>query len=123
MRKYKKAILQIIRLSQGHLTAEDVYQLVRAEYPSIALATVYNNLNSLAELQLINKVQLTNLNYHYDKLVHSHGHLICDQCGRIEDLDIGDFIGGLEKQHRIKLGSCEVNLHYICDSCQTGDRK
>ena len=46
MTKYEKSIHDLISGSSSHLTAEQVYQALKAEYPQVVLATVYNNLTS-----------------------------------------------------------------------------
>lgn len=45
MTKYAKKILEIVESSRSHLTAEQVFEQLREAYPSVVLATVYNNLN------------------------------------------------------------------------------
>ena len=36
-----------------HLTAEDIYELVREDYPEIGLATIYRTVQLLLEMQLV----------------------------------------------------------------------
>ena len=49
MTKYMKKILEIVQTSYAHLTAEQVFQELRKTYPTVAMATVYNNLSRLRE--------------------------------------------------------------------------
>ena len=52
MTKYAKKILEIVESSNDHLTAEQIFMQLRETYPTVVLATVYNNLNRLWEENL-----------------------------------------------------------------------
>lgn len=73
----------------SHLTAEEIYEAVRVEYPEIGLATVYRTIQLLLELQLIDRVNLDDGCARYGmgakdaKTKHHHHHLICLSCGKI----------------------------------------
>ena len=41
-----------------HLTAEDIYELVREDYPEIGLATIYRTVQLLLEMQLVDRINL-----------------------------------------------------------------
>ena len=83
--KQKELILNIINNSYSHPTAYDVYLECKKEIPNISLGTVYRNLNTLVEMGSIQKLKSTNNIDRYDKtLVHSH--IICNKCGRIDDI-------------------------------------
>lgn len=49
MKKYRVKIQEIIENSHSHLTAEEVFRLLRETFPQVVRATVYNNLNALCE--------------------------------------------------------------------------
>ena len=56
--------------------------------PKIAVGTVYRNLNELAEVGIIRKIEVPNAPDRFDKTVAPHEHLICPECGAVEDLAI-----------------------------------
>lgn len=56
-------------------------------------ATVYNNLNYLSENGLIRRVRMHGGPDHFDGVLESHEHLVCDVCGKISDLSIKDIRG------------------------------
>ena len=58
MTKQKRLILDIINNSCAHYTAEEIFALAQRQMPSIARATVYNNLNTLLKENLIRKICL-----------------------------------------------------------------
>src|SRR5690554_2744133 len=85
------AILEVLSSRPGeHLTAEEIYDLVREKYQDIGLATVYRTIQMLSELDLIDKLNLDDgyvryeiSNKHHDEGCHHHHHLICLDCGNI----------------------------------------
>ena len=41
-----------------HMTAEDIYDLVKEDYPEIGLATIYRTLQLLLNMQLVDRINL-----------------------------------------------------------------
>lgn len=74
--------------SHAHPTAEDVYQCVRLELPSISLATVYKALEVLVSSGLVTKLPAGDVNgsARYDARSESHYHLRCLKTGAVQDL-------------------------------------
>ncbi|RAX58196.1 transcriptional repressor [Helicobacter monodelphidis] len=70
----------------GHATIEEVYERIRYLYPSLSLATVYKNLSSLQEVNVVDEVKIPNQKQHYEIAKDPHVHLVCQQCGEIRDL-------------------------------------
>lgn len=72
----------------SHPTADQIYQKVRRHFPNISLGTVYRNLQKLvAEGKL--QVLTLGRTQHFDPLVDSHQHFICQTCGRVYDILVG----------------------------------
>ncbi len=81
----KKNILEYLRSVKSHPTAEMVYNNVKHEVPKITLATVYRNLNQLADDKIILKLEV-NGEFRFDGDLSHHQHCICKGCGKIIDL-------------------------------------
>lgn len=73
----KQLVLQAVRELQCHPTADEVYQHVAARHPSISKATVYRNLNSLAEDGLLRRVAMPDAADRFDFTVGPHYHIKC----------------------------------------------
>ena len=72
----------------SHPTADQIYHRVRRHIPNISLGTVYRNLQKLvAEGKL--QVLTLGRTQHFDPLVDSHQHVICQTCGRVYDILVG----------------------------------
>ena len=70
-----------------HPTIDDLYESLRKENPSISLATVYKNLSTLKEKGIVIEINVTDGKMRYDIYSKPHIHLVCQQCGNIEDSD------------------------------------
>ena len=99
----RKAVLKALSSKPDqHLTAEEIYELVRVDTPEIGIATIYRTIQLLCELGLIDKLNLDDGYVRYeigkeDKNEHHHHHLICVNCGKVLKFD-DDLLDELEKQ-------------------------
>ncbi|MDD7282137.1 Fur family transcriptional regulator [Floccifex sp.] len=117
MTKYAKMILDLINLSNCHLTAEEIYFKMKEQNSKIVLATVYNNLSSLYDQGLIHKVKVDGQPDRYDKIIR-HDHLICKKCGKITDLFLTDLTSSLQNQLDVPVESYDLNISYVCEDCR-----
>ena len=115
--KYGAKILEIVNSSRSHMTAEEVFDALRQTYPTVVLATVYNNLNRLWQETLIRKVSVEGMPDRYDRN-QRHDHLVCKGCGKLLDIDLGDFTAEFEKKAGVSILSYDLKLNYLCDECQ-----
>ena len=115
--KYGKKILEIVTASSGHMTAEEIFDALRQTYPAVVLATVYNNLNRLCQEDLIRMVSVEGMPDRYDRTLR-HDHLVCKQCGRLLDIDLGDLTAQLEQKAGISILSYDLKLMYLCEDCR-----
>lgn len=110
--------------AEHHLSAEDVYQLVREKYPDIGLATVYRTLDLLAELNIVQRMNFGDGRHRYELsegISHHHHHLICNQCGQVYEFG-EDLLDALEetiaRQSGFRILDHEVKFFGICAQCQ-----
>ena len=82
------SLLHILNKLRDHPTADMVYEEVVREYPGISKATVYRNLNPMAKLGQIQKVQIPNSEDRYDFNLEKHYHFRCRGCGKVFDMKL-----------------------------------
>jgi Fur family ferric uptake transcriptional regulator len=71
-----------------HSTADDIYNVVRAELGAISRQAVYDALAVLTEKGILRRIQPAGSSARYeDRVGDNHHHLICRQCGRMVDVD------------------------------------
>ena len=114
--KYAKKILEIVESSNDHLTAEQIFMQLRETYPTVVLATVYNNLASLYAKGLIRKVAVPGFPDRYDNVTR-HDHLVCQNCGRLVDVSLEDFTESIQRDSGAQIISYDLNVTYLCPEC------
>lgn len=80
------AVLAVVRRAKDHPTADDIFQRVRAQIPSIGLGTIYRNLHKLVAQGRLLRVDLPAHATRYDATTATHDHFVCEGCGRVADL-------------------------------------
>ena len=90
MTPQRRAILEVLTGNTPHPTAEQIHGLVKERMPDISLATVYNTLRELTEMEELCELEVGHGERHYEISRENHAHWVCLRCGRIEDVS-GDF--------------------------------
>lgn len=118
--KQRQAVLRVIRGSDEHLTANEVFDDARRLLPGISFATVYNSLRYLKNEGLIGEIQFGWDANRYDRKLTQHDHAICNKCGKIVDLELalpdGVFEEAAERSN-FKAESIELTLRGLCPRC------
>ncbi|MFC2949181.1 Fur family transcriptional regulator [Virgibacillus sediminis] len=86
MTPQRVAVLEALLNSKSHPTADQIYQQVGRQFPTISQATVYNNLHTLCESGLAQELTFGNHSSRFDGDPSEHYHVICTGCGSIVDL-------------------------------------
>lgn len=116
--KQRELIYEQLKSNPIHPTAEEVYLQLKPHHPNISLATVYRNLNKLAESSIIKKIQGLDASDRFDHNTHEHYHFICEKCRRVYDvnLELLSYINDKVKDYNIK--SFDLLLKGICNNCK-----
>ncbi len=116
----REAILKTIRNMKSHPTADEVYVEVKKTMPNISLGTVYRNLELLASMGEIKKLEVAGKKMRFDGGVWPHPHIICIRCGKVADYHIEDFPEireGYDPDTGYIILECAVNILGICPEC------
>lgn len=124
----RKEILQVfVDYSKSyHLSAEEVYEILREKGFDFGLATVYRNLELLNEIGILAKVDFGDGRARYelssiDPKVHNHHHLICMNCKKVIEFE-EDLLDELEKiiakKSGFKIVNHEVKFFGYCSECK-----
>jgi len=116
----RQLILTAVKELGKHPTAEQVYEYLIKTHPTISKATVYRNLNQMAESGEVSDIGNFHGATHYDHKCHDHYHFICNQCKRIFDIEeeVADIINKLKCKEGFKITSCNVVLNGFCQDCK-----
>jgi Fe2+ or Zn2+ uptake regulation protein len=77
-----------LREHGGHLTAEQVHELVEPALPGVTQQTVYSTLALLSDLGVARRVSAPGPSARFEARSDDHHHMVCERCGAIEDLDV-----------------------------------
>lgn len=83
---HRVAVAQYVLMTDEHPSAERVWARVKARFPMISRATVYNTLNLFVEKELLRELHLSPESVVFDPKLERHHHLIDDESGRIHDI-------------------------------------
>lgn len=120
MTPQRLAIYKAMIGSRDHPSAENIYNLVRASFPDIALDTVYRTLSTFSEIGVIHVVEGYGEARRYDPDVEPHHHFRCMRCNKIIDL----YENSIEKpkisprlKKKYNVANVKIVLEGACDGC------
>ena len=120
----REIVLNILLHANEHLTAEEIYNLIKSENPNsnIGIATVYRALGFLEEVDLITSITFGTDGKKYESNTKEHhDHLICTSCGKIVEFmddEIEKRQDRIAKKNKFKITSHSMQLYGLCKSCQ-----
>ena len=120
--KQRETILDVLRSTDTHPTANWIYNEVKQKIPNISLGTVYRNLSALTASGEILSLNIGDGFEHFDGDISPHLHLHCKTCGNIHDLKLErDIISDLAKEHGFKTDTSIYVAYGICKNCKTNN--
>lgn len=117
----RQAILEVIRSTNCHPTAEWVHQKLKTQYPNISLGTVYRNIAQFKEDGLIISVGIINGHERFDAYTASHGHFVCKGCGCVMDIMhdyvAPEIVSSASQDINVLIDSHELTFYGYCPEC------
>jgi Fur family transcriptional regulator, peroxide stress response regulator len=118
--RQRDRILEILRDTKSHPTAEWVYARMRRESPHVSMGTVYRNLGQLVEHGLVRRMAFGSSFDRYEANVVSHHHFVCDRCGAVVDLEVpvdDALTRKLSQAAGVRAERHEIRLYGTCAAC------
>jgi Fur family ferric uptake transcriptional regulator len=124
----REIILKELETRKDHFNAEKLYFSLSRKGPRVSRPTIYRTLKLLEKLHLIERLDIKKDCFYYEPIhqKEDHGHLICEQCGKIIDFPSN----GLEilksevsKEKDFKMDNISVQMFGVCGSCQKASKK
>ncbi|MDW7651929.1 MAG: Fur family transcriptional regulator [Bacillota bacterium] len=125
MTPQRRTILEtLLENPEEHLSAEELYALVKEKDPEIGFATVYRTLDLLDELNILHKLNFGDGRSRYElshlQSEHHHHHLVCLECNQIlevkEDL-LNQLESLIERENNFRIVDHRVQFYGYCDRC------
>src|SRR5690625_5078690 len=120
----------LLEREEDHLSAEEIYLLVKEKAPEIGLATLYRTLELLSELKIVDKINFGDGVSRYDLrkegAEHFHHHLVCIECGAVEAIveDLLDIVEKIiENDWVFQVKDHRLTFHGLSKQCQEANVK
>lgn len=122
--RQRATIAEVMAEIEEFRTAQDIHDLLRHQGHSVGLATVYRNLQAMAEAGEVDVVRLPDGQASYracGTATHAHHHhLICRSCGRTVEVSlpsIEQFVRGMAAEHGFASIDHELEFFGTCTAC------
>ncbi|MFN0108803.1 MAG: Fur family transcriptional regulator [Blastocatellia bacterium] len=119
----RELILEVFLKTEGHLSVEDLYDLVKAEDSTVGLTTVYRTLKLMCECGLAREEKMGDGFTRYEHLYNHphHDHLICTECQNLIEF-YSEVIETKQDEiataHNFKPTHHSLRIWGICSACQ-----
>ncbi|MDW7675552.1 MAG: transcriptional repressor [Bacillota bacterium] len=120
MTRQKKLILDILKGTTSHPTADWIYEQARKEMTDISLGTVYRNLKVLVENGEVMELNYGSTFRRFDGNPHNHYHFTCEKCNNVYDIDLPLLNELGKKVEETMVGAVShhrLEFYGICTSC------
>jgi Fur family peroxide stress response transcriptional regulator len=116
------AVLKVLAASEGHPSVEQVYESVRAQFPTTSLATIYKTVALLKQENEVLEISFPDGSNRYDgNKPYPHPHLICTRCKKIIDPDLSsleDLAKEVTEETGFQITTHRVDFFGLCRECQ-----
>lgn len=116
------ALLKIIAESTRHPNVEQIYEQMKADFPTTSLATIYKTLTLLKDMGEVLELNFATVASHYDgNKPYPHPHVICTKCGQILDPEIAAVAEISQEMARLtgyQITHHQLNFFGLCPKCQ-----
>jgi Fur family peroxide stress response transcriptional regulator len=118
----RMAVLRILAVSDGHPSAQQIYDRVRTDFPMTSLATIYKTLNLLKSMGEVLELGFSDDGNRFDgNKPYPHPHLVCIKCKNIIDPDmpiLEMLPQELAESTGFQIVSHRLDFYGICPRCQ-----
>lgn len=115
------AVYRTLAESKEHPSAEMIFSQLKETFPTMSLATVYKTVDVLAEIGLVQKLNVGEDSFRYDAWVDDHSHIRCTSCGRVDDLvelDEAPIVDAARIGTDYQITGQQFYFYGICKECQ-----
>lgn len=117
----RTAVLSFLEHEEQPVAADTIFAHLRAEHDEADKATIYRILDIFIDKGLITKLEFGEGKYRYELAGDDHHHLICENCGRIEDISdchIADLQQEITTKKKFLVKRHELEFFGLCEACQ-----
>lgn len=120
MTPQRHAILTYLMDSMTHPTADEIYRALSPKFPSMSVATIYNNLRLFVEAGLVRELTYGDDSSRFDADLSDHYHCICKTCGTITDFEYPPLLEverAASKETGFRVEGHRMEVYGTCEAC------
>ena len=120
--RQRLAIYRELTSRFDHPDVDHIYQAVKPKIPQISLFTVYRTMNALESADMVLRVATWKGHARYDGNVEEHSHFLCEQCGRLDDVEMKEGCKEMRDharscKHGGEIHRVDVMMTGVCGAC------
>jgi len=121
----REQIVDVFLHQEGHLSADDLVDLIRREDHRVSRATVYRTLQWMVDAGIARKVDFGEGRFRFEHSYRQprHFHLICKTCNRSFEFlssDIESLIEEIAGARGFSASQSVVQIYGMCEECRAG---
>ena len=122
----RRSVLDVLlEHSNEHLSTEEIYDIVKGNFPEIGLATVYRTVQLFEDMGIVDRLNFddgcSRFELASEDTVHHHHHLICEECNKVFEVEndlLDDIEKEIENKYNFKIHDHNVMFYGICKDCE-----
>lgn len=114
-------LVRLVAISEGHPSANQLYERIKEKFPTMSRATVYKTLALLKEVNQVFEIDLREDSHYDGNRPEPHPHLICMKCNQIVDGELAlneELIRKLEQESGYTILRPQISLYGLCPNCK-----
>ena len=104
---------ELAKRTKEHPSVEEIYEALKGKVYGLSLSTVYRSLNTFERLGLVRRIPTPNGKAHFEIANAPHGHFICQNCGKIVDIDNLSLNNQIKEEIK-KFGYAPFECNFFC---------
>jgi len=116
------ALLKIVARREEHHSVDQIYELIKNDFPTTSLATIYKTLSLLKDMGEVLELNFAGLGSRYDgNKPYPHPHVMCTRCGQILDSEVKaslELCLEMARKTGYQITHHQLNFFGLCPICQ-----
>jgi Fe2+ or Zn2+ uptake regulation protein len=120
--RQRQLILEVLDRTDKLITAEEVFDIVRGQYPKVSLSTIYRNLDMLFYNHYVTRYRISDGKWQYQLKKQGHYHqVVCTHCCRaiaLQECPMTENLHQVLKDQQFEVTGHKFEVYGICKECQ-----